>query len=1622
MRFLRRKIVVRCITVTMCIVILQSAIIPTKLWALSAGPAQMEYSSYETSSSTDMVNLLTGDFSYTMPTMNVPGPEGSFDIPLFYHGGIKSEDDASWVGLGWNMNVGSITRSISGYADDAYDNTVSVNVNDPGAWGYTKNYIFYTHSYNSLTGNSGSVGFLGLVGVSWDERGLKTGTLLGVEFNKSGSVHSLSHDLFQIGMSIMTIASFGAASIAEIAINVLETVGITVAGALYFGSIRSGTFTSTYNEWSSVVKRSLFRTDYKYYLDDTRNEKAFGALYMGSVNNSSAGSVRPGPEYNKLSTSTSPGTDWPRINDGSGNYDAMPFVRGFANPLYPDNVANDMFMYVPSGQNYSDVTGPSHVAYDNFNVMTETISGSMSPYRLDIGSMVQPKRVTFNNQSQNLVPFVQEDDDVNKVQFKYNGQFENAYTYHDDLTMGITNSVHTVGPRQYVYYDVSQAKLKTPANRIETDAARIRNKKIASGRNIEWYSNEQIVSGAAKNNGFMDTDLDIGRINTVYYPNKGIGGFSITNSSGVTYHYALPLYRSYEAELVGVKGQEETKYSKLKNSDRIAISWLLTGITGPDFVDRGTIGLLDDNDWGYWVKFNYGKTSAEFSYRAPYIGYADDGTSLRYSAGVRDEYYLNTAETRSHIAMFIKSPRNDGLSSYRRIHDQNYGHPTETEDGAQSYPVAPLKLDEIALLSKEDYQALVNLGFTKKRFPSDPASETTWRAYLGYVIDGADLDANQAYRTHISSKALKRVKFVYETNEANKLCKKTLNSVPDPSSPTLTDNADIYFNRSGKLTLKRVQTLGRNDVKVFPDVIFDYANNPDYNKEMWDGWGMYNSAGTTSTTTHGASSVATDASAWSLSMITTPLDARLSIAYEPDSYTSVSGYPVVGDLYTINYGNYTPTSQYDLKVSDATQFQVGNYVQVDGMVSYHCGTSSYPNNSYSSAYSVVGVNTTTNVLTLSGNYMNLNSCPVGQLYIDSNVGTIAKTYPSRNGGDIRVSSVTYSDNFGRANTTKYLYSDDAGTTTGVVTKEPDFIKGTGNPNNHGLDSRYDVPGTPVIYGKVSVLSNYDVPTVSFTEKNVFEFETPTPSIISETSTPIQNSVLPGFDYVSENGVLVTHNVSLKQYYNRIEDRASKIGKIKQITQRDKANAVISTTGFNYNENTPGNQGKFTSGSIMSEFTSTTGVNAPYVFKLLRTVKTQFPYNLTGITVTKDGYTSTIANRSWDFLTGAVLVKEATGKSGLKVRSETVPAYSISTYSDMGPMSLDPTHKNMLSQTAGEYTSLINASGAVMGLIDGKVSVWSNAGTNKFRVLSGGVYSDGEEPESVSHPKWRKQATYAFAGDYSRLYPETGLRSFGSSDVFNYGNSTHPGWILGSQNTKFNHYSMVLETVDKNNVYASTRLGYNDKYIILDAGNSRFGESTFSGAEDLNSSTGFFGGEVAMGSGGTVVSTPVHSGSGALQVSGNPGFVYKTQDLRANHTYRASAWCNSTNGRLYYKINGVETTSGVPVDQIGSWYRIILDIPVGATFPNFEVGVKSASGTVVFDDFRFNPSDARTTAYVYRGTSGQVEFELDDQNLLTKYEYNDAGVMIKVYRESFKYGGLKLVNENKYNYRRFYVNQ
>jgi hypothetical protein len=81
---------------------------------MTGGPSQPEMKAFTSVGAKDMVDLFTGDFSYNIPLLDV----GGYPVNIAYHSGRTPDEDASWVGLGWNINPGSITREVRGLPDD----------------------------------------------------------------------------------------------------------------------------------------------------------------------------------------------------------------------------------------------------------------------------------------------------------------------------------------------------------------------------------------------------------------------------------------------------------------------------------------------------------------------------------------------------------------------------------------------------------------------------------------------------------------------------------------------------------------------------------------------------------------------------------------------------------------------------------------------------------------------------------------------------------------------------------------------------------------------------------------------------------------------------------------------------------------------------------------------------------------------------------------------------------------------------------------------------------------------------------------------------------------------------------------------------------------------------------------------------------------------------------------------------------------------------------------------------------------------------------------------------------------------------------------------------------------
>jgi hypothetical protein len=80
----------------------------------TTGPSQPEVQSFQSSSITNMIETSSGEFQYNIPLFKI----GGYPVTVNYNSQVGMENEASIVGLGFNLNCGVITRQVRGLPDD----------------------------------------------------------------------------------------------------------------------------------------------------------------------------------------------------------------------------------------------------------------------------------------------------------------------------------------------------------------------------------------------------------------------------------------------------------------------------------------------------------------------------------------------------------------------------------------------------------------------------------------------------------------------------------------------------------------------------------------------------------------------------------------------------------------------------------------------------------------------------------------------------------------------------------------------------------------------------------------------------------------------------------------------------------------------------------------------------------------------------------------------------------------------------------------------------------------------------------------------------------------------------------------------------------------------------------------------------------------------------------------------------------------------------------------------------------------------------------------------------------------------------------------------------------------
>ena len=838
---------------------------PTVALALTSGPTAPEYTSFEPVDTTDMVEMPTGDFNYNLPLLEVPGPAGGYPLSLSYHAGILPEEEASWVGLGWTLNPGAITRNVNGYPDDFKDiegftrlfweggeiktKSVGLSVGLANVATVTASMDLSQDTYKGRgigwsAGLSAGAGALN-AGVTFGRNGygqgfgsgrIGLGTTIsnksGTGFANGGVGLSISSGGAQVGFNagINSKDDKGQKSLFGASISSSGSGGYSANGIGYSsfisnnGSDGSRSFTYSRNidipiPFAPIVSLSIGKKYTRYWTDDVDAAEVNGSLYM------------PSAAYNDE-----------YFDDH--DFDVLRLLDG-------ENVTE-------TDANYA--TGGALPSYDNYMMLGQGIGGAIEPF-------AQYNYIVNRNQPDGLDRYynLQPGFDARKPQFRVKDAFSNKFILNEPAFQVNWQSSGLSS------IDMSNATIESG-----DDMFAGYNGHHLYGRNqIEYLTNEEITANNPKIGltGFIN--YESGDFNRSLAPDKQIGGFVATNASGVKYHYALPAYNfeeyRYSENIVKPQG---TAFNESYNKGQYAYLWHLTAVTGPDYVDNGTPGF-DESDYGYWVSFEYGKWTDQYIWRTPGndMNRDLDTNFQNFSQGKKEIYYLDAIKTKTHTALFVKEIRKDGKSSIEYLKDigtrEVDGERKEIElltdearDGGfiprsldceckkiisplddvhesninyTARPVSQLKLKDIYLFDNEAL-AQVNLdkasgsGYEQDytyqwievgNSPSCPDNAVRFNAHLeDNVLDVNDLPAA------LENGFIRKISLTTDESLAPLSPNSFDFDLVARDNPYLNPNS---YALGGKLTLKQIEYFGKgSSASILPPVKFEYDLPEDY--------------------------------------------------------------------------------------------------------------------------------------------------------------------------------------------------------------------------------------------------------------------------------------------------------------------------------------------------------------------------------------------------------------------------------------------------------------------------------------------------------------------------------------------------------------------------------------------------------------------------------------------------------------------------------------------------------------------------------------------------------------------------------------------------------------------------
>lgn len=895
----------KSVSVFLVFTFLFQLITPVASFALTSGPSTPEFSSFEPLETTKMVDLFSGDFVYNIPLLDVEG----YPINISYHSGIGMDQEASWVGLGWNINVGNVNRNVRGVPDDfngvdRIKRTMHVKTNKTYGLNVGKGHELFglDKRHMELTGTSFGLNFG--IGIKYNNyTGIGFENSIGVSGSngsdaKAGLTGCLGLRSSSDGLDITASASFTSR------IEKLSNPGLGIASG--FNS-RSGLkyLTLTPKHKFSKFLPTSARIDFA-------NPSYTPQIAMPMVNTAVAISFKFG-HYIWQNSVTS---------DFEGYYSEQKLARKETSApaygyLYSENgVGNPMAQLDFNREKDGDFTDHttnlpvSSFTYDTYSVSGEGNSGMYRPHRSDVGVLHDP----------------------------YNGSSSDSYNLGLESSWGVPPT----GPLLSTDIGADFGVID-----VRTNTGEWRDQNLASANN----------NFVAKDH--LSSTINKAQYETVYFKEASEVLFNTDNHQFSNYGGETPVkYKlhdfgsdAYLLDMLEVQNSSDISLSDVTNTNTLekrqrrnnVFSYLTRGeysnfaarksdltteiFENPDgkydhHIAEISVTKPDGSKYIYGIPV-YNTTQKEVNFNSS--GLAPDANNITtYDPSYnsvnnehgKDWFYSSTetpANAYSYLLTEVLSsdyvditgdgPSVDDLGTYTKFNyskkynkDTPYKWRTPYQPSTSNFNENLKSVDDdnqsnYVYGEKEVYllDEIVTKNYTAKfttaerldgQGSGEDASSTT--SGKSYLLQKIVLTANDPSNTIIKS-----VYFHYNYS----LCP----SVPNNSGFTPSSEFEDPTNDGGKLTLTGIYfTYGESEKARLSPYTFEYNNiNPSYSPQNYDRWGNYKASATISNNEFpyvdqsSRTTADINAAAWTLSDINLPSGGKFHMTYESDDYAYV---------------------------------------------------------------------------------------------------------------------------------------------------------------------------------------------------------------------------------------------------------------------------------------------------------------------------------------------------------------------------------------------------------------------------------------------------------------------------------------------------------------------------------------------------------------------------------------------------------------------------------------------------------------------------------------------------------------------------------------------------------------